>query len=99
MRFAALPAARSPRGYPHLTSRVGWQAPPDNSELVDIDHRMKLGELGMKVRRRMLVSVEHDLYSIHDRDGCHTSQIQHQPRRIFQAFLDAHQKRHGFLAV
>src|ERR1700732_5310843 len=28
-----------------------------------------------------------------------SSQIQHQPRRIFQAFLDANQERHRFLAV
>src|SRR6266446_4319797 len=27
------------------------------------------------------------------------SQIQHQPRRILQAFLDAHQKRHRVLAI
>src|SRR6267142_2628204 len=33
------------------------------------------------------------------RHTCTPSQIQHQPRRIFQAFLDPHQESHGFLAV
>src|SRR5882672_1529777 len=57
---------------------------------VESDRFQSILDANMGLNRRRICTKRHT---------CTPSQIQHQPRRIFQAFLDAHQESHGFLAV